>query len=82
MTEHNGMKLVRVEWVDSASNSYWLNAKADEETFTPVHIVSFGILFKDEPDYIVIMQSFNDDVEQVGSFTSIPRQCVTKLEEL
>lgn len=74
------MKIVKVEWTDSVSSSYWVDSNKIE--LAPVHIVSFGVLFKDTPGYIAIMQNFDEDANQVSNYMSIPKGCITKIEEL
>lgn len=74
------MKAVKVEWLDSASNSHWF--PADDCELTPTNIVSFGFVLKDEKDYIVLAQNYCEEIDEGCNRIAIPKGCITKLTDL
>ena len=70
------MKLVMVEWVDSAFCQGWMpKANAREHTYSK--IVSVGILLCEDDSKITIMQSVSDK-DDAGDGITIPKCSITR----
>lgn len=76
---------VKVEWIDScASNNEWiLGSDVDKwDNIEPIKIFTYGILIKEDKDYIVVSQNYGIDPEQYCNLMSIPRGCVVKVSKM
>ena len=71
------MKVVGIVWIDTVSQGdCWVT-----ETETPASIVSVGILWKDEPDYVTLVLSLSED-ELIRGYVTIPRNCIKEYKEI
>ncbi len=73
------MRELRVEWIDSASCTGWLE-RPDVENFNPVKIVSCGFMVNETENSLVLAQSCGDDPEQYENLISIPKGCIKRIE--
>ena len=74
------MKLVIVEWVDSAFMQGWMSKEhAKEHNYS--RITSVGILLKETKDYITIVQSVSDKGD-AGDDLTIPRCALERIRIL
>ena len=74
------MKIILVEWVDSAFMQGWMSREA-AMMHTVSHITSAGILVCEDKDKITIVQSVSDKVD-VGDGITIPRVSIKKMRTL
>ncbi len=78
-------KLVYCAWLDIENNCdpVWIELP---ETSTPSPCFSVGWLIADEPDHITITATYSDEHDDSKRCalmtTTIPRGCITKLQEL
>lgn len=74
-------KVVKIEWVDSISNSGWEGINSAKD-IRPGNAVSVGFLLDEGDDYVTIAQDYIGDKgqEQVCNVMSIPR-CAIKIYE-
>ena len=79
------MKAVKIEWIDSCtSNHEWL-LKSDIDNWEdvePIYITTYGVLVKEEEEYIVIAQNYGTNPEQVSNLTSIPKGCIKNIIDI
>lgn len=65
------MKVVGIVWIDTVSSGdTWI-----DETQEPAKIVSVGLLWKDEPDYITLVLSLSED-QLIRGFVTVPKSCI------
>lgn len=78
------MKLVRVIWEDITSSSGWhLNGQLDTFITTNGTVHQVGYLYEyDDPDYIVLLDSYFPNGSAWGAPTKIPRGTIKSIEEL
>ena len=73
--------MVMVKWVDSATESGWIRKQvARTESGGVSKCCTVGILLKESPDELTIMQNVSDN--QYGDFMTIPRCCVRSIYKL
>ena len=78
--EGQTMKMVRVEWLDSAfaRNPGWHDC---DSTVSPVHIVTVGMIHEQTAEKIVIVSDF-DSEGRVAGMQVIPMSAVTSITKL
>jgi len=74
------MKLVLVEWVDSAFAQGWMD-KSVAKTHKASNCTSIGILVHQDNDKITIVQSISDK-DSVGDGITIPRVSIKRIRKL
>ncbi len=72
------MQLVRVEWIDAASQAEWTYR---EGLIKPMDVTTSGFKVADEDNYIVICASFTDNAA-FGDCIAIPKGLILKEEIL
>ena len=74
------MKIVLVDWVDSASVGGW----AGEEDLNVCECKTVGFLLRKTKDKVVVAQSISprDAVEVCDNRFAIPRGCIKSIREL
>ena len=66
-----------IVWIDTVSSGdTWI-----DETDEPARIVSVGLLWKDEPDYITLVLSLSED-QLIRGFITVPRSCIIEYKVL
>lgn len=78
------MRAVRIDWIDScASNMEWtLKDGIDEKNIEPIRITSYGVIIKEDEDYIIVAQNYGFNPEQMCSFMSIPKGCIKEIKNI
>lgn len=78
------MRVVRIDWIDScASNMEWtLKDEIGEKNIEPIRITSYGIIIKENDDYITVAQNYGFNPEQMCNFMSIPKGCIKKIKNI
>lgn len=74
------MKLVQIDWIDSAYAPSGWECKDDLESLRPVECVSIGFLVEDTPAYKTIAHSMNNN--QVCGRITIPTSCIKRCRKL
>jgi len=75
------MKLVMVEWVDSAFMQGWMERDAIKMlTLSPC--VSIGLLVAENNKQITLVQSACMDKSQYGDGITIPKACIERIRYL
>ena len=74
--------LVRVEWLDALSRAGWLEKESVQDWIASdvLPVVSVGLLIREDDKAIVIAADENED--EWGALTKIPRGMVVAIEEL
>ena len=72
-------QIVRVEWVDSCSDSGWNKRSFYEKDTTVSKCESVGFLLKKTRTEITIFLSKSHTTGQITELMTIPRKAVTKL---
>src|ERR1700722_10544124 len=77
-------RMVRIVWTDSCSRSGWTTPGAAREWSTAVLTVqSVGFIFSDEPDSMVLAQSFDSNQEpNPNGMLQIPRSAILSIREV
>jgi hypothetical protein len=73
-----------VEWVDATTKGEW-QTKDAAQAFIPAYIETVGILYKNEADFITMVQSLGDprtEAEAVCGVMIIPKRCITRIKIL
>lgn len=73
------MKIVLVEWVDSASYSGW--HRISPETAGIITCISVGLLCQEDKEQLTLVQSRND-FGNYAEFLSIPKCCIKRVRYL
>ncbi len=74
------MKIVKVDWWDSASLDGWVSVEY-AETFAPSKCETIGWIIKKTREYVTLVASKSDTVNYCQLF-SIPRKCIISIKEL
>ncbi len=74
------MKIVRVEWVDSAFAQGWMDIE-QAKNHTISHCTSVGILVHQDDEKITIMQSLSDK-QDAGDGITIPKCSIKRMRML
>lgn len=74
-------KIVLVEWIDSFGSHAWI-PRIDAMETKPSKCYSVGYLLKEDENYIVLSQSYDPQVENVGNVLSIPVKVVISMTQL
>jgi hypothetical protein len=74
------LKLVEIEWVDSNRFASGWEYIADLDRLEPTRCRSIGFLFKDTPEYKVLVQTMA--VDQVLGGVTIPTRAILKLRRI
>ncbi len=74
------MKLVKIDWVDSATIDGWVSV-AYAEDFNPSACETVGWVVKKTREYITVTSSRSDTVNY-SQLMTIPRKCVISIKEL
>ncbi len=74
------MKLVLIEWVDSAFAQGWMSKRA-AKSHRFSKITSIGILLNDDSEKVTIMQSVSDK-DDAGDGLTIPKCCIKRMRKL
>ena len=74
------MKLVKVDWMDSAACDGWVGVTYAEE-FNPSKCVTVGWVVNKTREYITVTSSRSDTVNY-SQLMTIPRKCVISIKEL
>jgi hypothetical protein len=77
-------RMVRIVWTDSCSRSGWTTPGAAREWSTAVLTVqSVGFIFSDEPDSMVLAQSFDSNQDpNPNGMLQIPRSAILSIREV
>lgn len=71
---------MEVEWLDASSEDGWVDHTTD---LSPPVMVTRGWLYKDEPSYLVLVNSLSrDDKEIVGGTNTIPKGMIVSFRKL
>ena len=73
------MKMQRVTWLDSSSNSGWKKRAREDQTL--LTIVSAGFRMPSTRNVVSLAQNL-DENGQTNDVMNIPRSCVKKIETL
>lgn len=77
------MKVIKIEWVDSCvSDTNWQLLKDFDVDIDPIYINTYGVVVKENDDYIVVAQSYGTNPAQICSTISIPKGCIKKITEI
>ena len=76
----NDMKLVMVEWEDSAFINGWLSRQQAQDCDVS-HCVSIGIVVRDDDNVVAISLGVSDN-GNVCDGISIPKSCIKRIREL
>jgi len=76
------MKLVEVDWIDSAFNQGWGDAKEARKSMHAVRCRSVGYLLDSDADCVKIVQSRDVDCDLLSGGISIPRVAVKRIRTL
>ena len=77
------MKAVKIEWIDSCtSNQNWMLLDELDGDFTPIKMVSYGILVKEMAEYTLIAQNYGSNPPQVCNLMTIPNGCIKSITEI
>lgn len=82
MPKPENMPVVIVEWVDSMSHTGWDSQEAHTrllEQPRALHHYSVGFLFKETDEYVAVVQSMGEVVENVSNTLAIPRVAVVNV---
>lgn len=74
------MKLVIIEWVDSAFAQGWMD-KCVAKTHKVSNCTSVGVLIQQDSEKITIVQSISDK-DSVGDGITIPKVCIKRIRKL
>jgi len=74
------MKMVMVEWVDSAFAQGWMD-RSIAESHTESHITSVGILVYEDKTRLTIMQDMSNK-NSVGDGITIPACSIKRIRQL
>ena len=77
-------RMVRIVWIDSCSRSGWASPDAARTWSSAVLTVqSVGFLFSDEPDSVVLAQSFDSNQEpNPNGMLQIPRSAIQSIQNV
>ena len=76
----DAVKLVKIDWVDSATVDGWVSV-GFAESFAPSVCETVGWVVKKTPKYITVTASKSDTVNY-SQLMTIPRKCVTSITGL
>ena len=78
----DGMKMVRVDWLDAMSDDNTWQELGDlaKQTLRPVTCV--GWILAEDKDNIILISSFDEDAQMGGGGCTIPKTCVKKIINL
>ena len=77
------MKTVRIDWVDSCvSDTRWQLLEDFDTDIEPINISTYGMVVKENDDYIVVAQSYGTNPPQICSTMSIPKGYIKKITEI
>lgn len=68
-----------VEWVDSANLERGVWVDLEDGMHTAV-CTTAGFLVRDEPDFIVIAHSLNENAKEGAGLIAIPRPCIKRMK--
>ncbi len=74
------MKLVKIDWVDSATIDGWVSVDY-AEGFNPSECETVGWVVKKTAEYITVTASKSDTVNY-SQLMTIPRKCISSIKEL
>lgn len=78
------MKVLTVQWIDSAGGAGWEFVEDFREE--PVHVTTYGFLVHESDSFITIAQSYAPETvqarEQINNTISIPKCAVTSICEV
>ena len=75
------MRPARIDWIDAKGCDGWVeHAELLKERPTTHHAI--GYVVQDTPDYVTITMSYNDELDNLGAWTVIPRCMITNLKYL
>ena len=75
------MKFIKIEWVDTWTESGWHSESYFD--FKPIPCTSVGILVKEDKDCIAIAQNYGEMGDcRWGDVTNIPKCAIKKVREL
>ena len=78
------MKVLKVNWIDSAGGAGWNFLEDFEEE--PVHVTTYGFLIKDAEEFITLAQSYAPKTvqarEQIDNTISIPKRAIISIYEV
>ena len=79
------MKIVKVLWTDAFSGTGWISkADLDKEIESDMAVTSVGMLYYEDKDKVVLIQSINDeepDGSYVDNYLVIPQHWITEMIE-
>ena len=79
------MKTVKVLWTDAFSGTGWISkADLDNEIKSDMAVTSVGMLYYEDKDRVVLIQSINDtepDGSYVDNYLVIPQHWITEITE-
>ena len=78
----DGMKMVRVDWLDAMSDDNTWQELGDlaKQTLRPVTCV--GWILAEDKDNIILISSFDEDAQMGGGGCTIPKTCVKRIIQL
>ena len=76
------LRMVRVEWVDSAGLNKWQTRQACLDDGSVVVCVSIGFLLRSNRIEVTLVQSLADELGNVNGSFSIPRGCIKSIKRL
>jgi hypothetical protein len=78
----DGMKMVRVDWLDAMSDDNTWQELGDlaKQTLRPVTCV--GWILAEDKDNIILISSFDEDAQMGGGGCTIPKTCVKRIVQL
>ena len=73
------IQIVKVNWLDSRSQSGW---QGEDPTWGLAHCETVGFLVDTDRDYVKIAQTTGESVESINAVICIPKKMITKIETL
>ena len=77
------MRVVKIEWIDSSASSLnWMFMDELPEDITPIRIISYGVVVKENDTFIAIAQNYGFNPAQCCSLMTIPKGCIEKITDI
>lgn len=76
----SGIKLVKVNWVDSVTCGGW--TILDDFDEVPTKATTVGYLIQDKEEYVTIAQTYAEPPKQVCNMITIPRVAIVEMTTL
>lgn len=77
MSKTTDRKMVRIEWVDSCTQSSW-RTESNIEECDPTPVVTVGLLVFEDKKKIVVAHSHSLYTDEFNSPVHIPKCCIRK----